>query len=66
MNPRRRIEVDLPGVEDIVVSQLVAVCDQIESVLVGSSATDDGSGGGVETGHTEQVCTEWHYAVVER
>jgi hypothetical protein len=58
-------EVDIPAVEDIDFVEVVAVYDRVETVLVGSSASDDGSGGVVVTGHTEQVCTEWHYEVVE-
>ena len=41
-----------------------AVCDQFGTELVGSSATDDGDGGVIVTGHTEQVCTEWHHELV--
>jgi len=58
------VEVDFPGVENISFTQTALVCDQYGTALVGSSASDDGNGGIIVTGHTEQVCTKWHYEQV--
>jgi hypothetical protein len=49
---------------DTLVSDVVLVCDAITSEYVGSSGTVDDNGDVTVIGHTENVCSEWHYEVV--
>lgn len=59
------IELGLHSVDDVSFAEAKPVCDRWETVVVGSSARDDGAGGVEVTGQRETVCVEWHYEVVE-
>jgi hypothetical protein len=59
------IELGLHSVDDVTFAEAKPVCDRWETVVVGSTARDDGAGGVEVTGQTERQCVEWHYEVVE-
>jgi hypothetical protein len=58
-------DIEIPGVEGGNYIQIIAVCDEIGTELVGSSSTIDSNGDVTVTGHSEEVCTSWHYEVIQ-